>query len=990
MEVWVTKTEDNGVIAEGGANVSHEEYFHADDAGMKVSHVDNQLHIVSKLPKNVSIKTETLPVGRVGEEYSQTLTATATGAGHDDDYIKLKVLSGALPAGLEFKSPEETGFFSSEESEAIISGTPTKAGPFVFTIKAFNNIDSDKQTYSVEIAPLTVTVEPKEIVMEKGSTHQFSATVNDGINSSQDVTWEVADSDTGTDIGEDDGFLSVDENETAKTLTVRATSTFDKSVSDTAVVTMATYGISLKDGTHTFPSVKEGYGLQASRTVEVTNKGNWETGALNVELSNASDFKLSDLSIPSIAAGKSAAFAVTHEMGLAAGAYTATVTVSGGNDISADFIVSFTVVAASEACDVLNVEAPSGEGVVFDRENRIITATVASGVPSQRIIVTVSPYANWELYELYDEVKCINIIPNQTMILSDGDNTVYIKVTAEDGTTTKVYTVIVTKQTSGGEEPPSGGDNPPGGGDNPPGSGNKNLPAGSGGDTTAASAAAGSKTPNLPTTYTTTVTGIVIENIAATETGAATENNLSIENDSTSGPANILTCLITEDMAKNAVTKAKAEAKKRGKEADGIIAEFNITDKTAADHSTGVSVSAEEAALNVLAAANAELSIVSGIYKFRLDKKAAKSVAEQTEGIVAFSIMPPDELPDEVQSLFGSRPVYDFTVTGENGAAITDYGDGTILRGIKYDAQPGEEGGWIYAVGIQETLFDGDEATESEVTYQAEWIGQSSYHEGWVIWRGGGNSVYGVGYKTPDAYAAEGAPGLEDTITHQNIDAIGFAASRGYMAGTGETQFSPNAAITRGDFAMALGKLANADISGYKKVAFKDIKPDDPALPYIAWAAERGVIPGSANNQFKPGASITRDEMAGIWQAYAAAIGYTLPISHAAVKYADDNKVATKLRDAVAAVRQAGIMSGRENNRFDPKSAVTRAEAAMFIRRFAELRIDAFTTRGWVRNDSGRQQYIDSYGKALTDWKRIEGNRYFFDKNGYLQTWEQK
>ena len=100
----------------------------------------------------------------------------------------------------------------------------------------------------------------------------------------------------------------------------------------------------------TFSAATVGYGVQTSHNVTVNNTGNQATGSLNVTLSgsNASGFTLSRTSISSINVGGSSSFTIAPRTGLAAGTYTATVTVSGGASITShSFTVSFTVNSAS-------------------------------------------------------------------------------------------------------------------------------------------------------------------------------------------------------------------------------------------------------------------------------------------------------------------------------------------------------------------------------------------------------------------------------------------------------------------------------------------------------------------------------------------------------------------------------------------------------------------------------------------------------------------
>ena len=93
---------------------------------------------VNALP---AITTESLPVGVVGIDYSQTLTATGTTP------IAWSLASGSLPAGLKL-----------DETTGVISGTPSTAEKFDFTIKATNAAGSITQELSITISDLPVII----------------------------------------------------------------------------------------------------------------------------------------------------------------------------------------------------------------------------------------------------------------------------------------------------------------------------------------------------------------------------------------------------------------------------------------------------------------------------------------------------------------------------------------------------------------------------------------------------------------------------------------------------------------------------------------------------------------------------------------------------------------------------------------------------------------------------------------------------------------
>lgn len=107
---------------------------------------------------------------------------------------------------------------------------------------------------------------------------------------------------------------------------------------------------------HTFPKATVGYGDQTSNalSVTVTNTGNAATGELTVALSGEGkdSFELSKTNITSIPIdenAKTATFTVKPKTNLAAGTYTATVTVSGTDIVAKSFDVTFTVEAPAPA-----------------------------------------------------------------------------------------------------------------------------------------------------------------------------------------------------------------------------------------------------------------------------------------------------------------------------------------------------------------------------------------------------------------------------------------------------------------------------------------------------------------------------------------------------------------------------------------------------------------------------------------------------------------
>ena len=83
-----------------------------------------------------------------------------------------------------------------------------------------------------------VTVDPDSAELGKGATHKFTATVTGEGDPTQAVTWTLEGNEHENTVIKADGTLRISVNETAKTLTVTATSKLDESKSATATVTV--------------------------------------------------------------------------------------------------------------------------------------------------------------------------------------------------------------------------------------------------------------------------------------------------------------------------------------------------------------------------------------------------------------------------------------------------------------------------------------------------------------------------------------------------------------------------------------------------------------------------------------------------------------------------------------------------------------------------------------------------------------------------------
>ncbi|WP_424767088.1 asparaginase domain-containing protein [Paenibacillus sp. sgz302251] len=164
---------------------------------------------------------------------------------------------------------------------------------------------------------------------------------------------------------------------------------------------------------------------------------------------------------------------------------------------------------------------------------------------------------------------------------------------------------------------------------------------------------------------------------------------------------------------------------------------------------------------------------------------------------------------------------------------------------------------------------------------------------------------------------------LSDIGSHWAEAFIKEAVAAGFVKGYTDGTFRPNATVTREEFAvMLMGALrtegAGADLAFSDKSSIRAW-----AQEAVAKAVKAGIISGYPDGTFKPGATITRSEMAGM----LAKAMKLAPTTNAVTGFADNKDIPAWATGAVKAVADKGILTGRSGNKFAPKETATRAEA---------------------------------------------------------------
>lgn len=185
----------------------------------------------------------------------------------------------------------------------------------------------------------------------------------------------------------------------------------------------------------------------------------------------------------------------------------------------------------------------------------------------------------------------------------------------------------------------------------------------------------------------------------------------------------------------------------------------------------------------------------------------------------------------------------------------------------------------------------------------------------WAAWRGGGFLDV-----PPGAWYA---------------GAVEAVCDAGLMQGTGGGNFSPGEAVTRGQVAAILHRLAGSP--GVQGSSFSDVRSGAYYAKAVAWAARRGVVEGFPDGSFRPDQPVSRQQLAAILWRYAklerADRGLRAPLED----YRDAGEVSAYAAEPLGWALAEGILQGTKEGDLLPQGRAARGQTAVLLERFCAL-----------------------------------------------------
>ncbi len=164
-------------------------------------------------------------------------------------------------------------------------------------------------------------------------------------------------------------------------------------------------------------------------------------------------------------------------------------------------------------------------------------------------------------------------------------------------------------------------------------------------------------------------------------------------------------------------------------------------------------------------------------------------------------------------------------------------------------------------------------------------------------------------------------------------DEVRYVYEQGLMNGTGPGSFTPGGSTTRSMIVAILYRM-----EGSPAVApgnFTDVSPELYYAPAVAWASANGIVNGYSDGTFRPGAAITREQMAAFLYRYAQYKGGDVSARADLSAYADAAGIAGYAVEAMAWANAEGLINGTSQTALSPRGTATRAQAAVILTRFA-------------------------------------------------------
>ena len=160
-------------------------------------------------------------------------------------------------------------------------------------------------------------------------------------------------------------------------------------------------------------------------------------------------------------------------------------------------------------------------------------------------------------------------------------------------------------------------------------------------------------------------------------------------------------------------------------------------------------------------------------------------------------------------------------------------------------------------------------------------------------------------------------------------DAVQYAYDNGLMTGVSDTEFAPEQTTTRAMIVSILARLEN--VTSAESAGFADVD-DEWYATAVNWAASVGVVSGTGEGNFSPNAAITREQLAAVLMNYAAYKGEDVSARADLSAYSDQPSAWAE--ETISWSVAEGLLTGVTADELQPQGNATRAQVAAILARY--------------------------------------------------------
>ncbi|WP_051287528.1 S-layer homology domain-containing protein [Paenibacillus taiwanensis] len=185
-------------------------------------------------------------------------------------------------------------------------------------------------------------------------------------------------------------------------------------------------------------------------------------------------------------------------------------------------------------------------------------------------------------------------------------------------------------------------------------------------------------------------------------------------------------------------------------------------------------------------------------------------------------------------------------------------------------------------------------------------------------------------------------PAFADASGHWGQAFIEASSALGLVNGQTETEFKPNAAVTRAELTSMIvrmlervyGTASLVNAGSHTTASFQYVAVGAWYAEAVSAAARMNLVQGDGK-QFRPNDRVTREEAIVMLMRAIKLAGHEAGTS--ALTFADKDTVATWAQPALQGAYSLKLVQGREGNRFMPQGAMTRAEVTKLLIQWLNL-----------------------------------------------------